>query len=147
MKVNSTGKVFHADHICNILLYCFLSVSVDVQNGINSCFGGGGFVSCSSLILVWRRSIETTALGSTYPTERTRTWLAQLATPPLMHIWGSSRGTHSWSSETSERNADTFNYLPGLNIGICKKKKKASPNQNCPNQIKSRFQKVFFIYI
>lgn len=49
-------------------------------------------LSCSLLTLAWRRSTETTEHGSTSPTEKTRTWLAQPATPPSTHIWALNRG-------------------------------------------------------
>lgn len=144
--------MYHADHICNVYLYWFfyLSASVivaDVQNYINSC-SLSFFVSCSSLILVWRRSIETTAPGSTYPTEKTRTWLAQLATPPSMHIWGSSRGTYSWSSETSERNADTFIYhdWTGSSEIICLKKASKNDSQSKLSQKHSCDSRRVWVY-
>lgn len=50
------------------------------------------FISCSLLTLVWQRSTETTALDSTSPTEKTKTWLAQHAMPPSMHTWALNKG-------------------------------------------------------
>lgn len=52
--------------------------------------------SCSLLTLAWRRSTETTALDNTSPTEKTKTWPAQRATPPSTHIWASNRGVYAF---------------------------------------------------
>lgn len=89
-------------------------------------------VSCSLLTLVWQRSTETTALDSTYPTEKTRTWLAQHAMPQSMHTWALNRGlcTHLILNCQRQRSMKCFGfffknlqtYLPLLNRRWCLKK-------------------------
>lgn len=59
---------------------------------LNQLYLFSSSVSCSLLTSVWQRSTETTALDSTSPTEKTRTWLAQHAMPPSMRTWALNRG-------------------------------------------------------